>query len=172
MPQFRFLLEAFDLDQRCPVLQAMFPVDDSQALRAILGEMADKDPELKCVYHLDDEELAAIVAKFNISFDPALLDSNNLDICLFRWRSRDRPLPYLAHTGYELPLLPDGRKKLARMRNEYPPMTFEGEDRFDHWVAEGVLHREEVNEPYDPSYRTFRGQTYSWTPGRLLHAKG
>jgi hypothetical protein len=160
MPQSRFLLEAYDLEQRCPVLQAMFAVDDPQALRAILGEMANEDPEQEWTYYLDDEELAAIVVKFNVGFDPAQLDSKNLDICLFRSRPRDRALPYLAHTGYELPLQVAGRKKLARMRNEYSPMTFEGEDRFDHWVAEGVLHREEVNEPYDPPYRTFRGQTY------------
>ena len=39
-------------------------------------------------------------------------------------------------------------------------MTFKGEDRFDHWVAEGVLHREVVDEPFDPPYLTSRGQTY------------
>jgi hypothetical protein len=159
MPQSRVLLEAYDLEQCCPVLQAMLTVDDPQALRAILGEMADEDPDLQWIYPLDDEELAAITAKFNVSFDAAQLDSKNLDIRLFQWR-RIYQMPYLPHTGYELPLLLDGRKKLARMSNAYPPMTFEGEDRFDHWVAKGALHREEVNEPYDPPHRTSRGQTY------------
>jgi hypothetical protein len=158
MPQSRFLLEAYDLEQCCPVLQAMFPVDDSQALRAILGEMADEDPELRWIYHLDDGELAAIVATFNVSFDAAQLDSKNLDIILFRYERADPP-PYLIHTRYELPLLLDGRKKLARMGGYYPPMTFEGEDRFDHWVAEGVLHREEVTEAFDTPIQTLRGQT-------------
>jgi hypothetical protein len=159
MPKSRFLLEAYDLEQCCPVLQAMLAVDDPQALRAILGGVADEDPELQWIYHLDDEELAAIAATFNVSFDAAQLDSKNLDIILFRCGSIDRT-PYLTHTRYELPLLLDGRKKLARMSNEYPPMTFEGEDRFDHWVAKGVLHREEANKPFEPPYRTFRGQTY------------
>src|SRR5437016_14544253 len=149
MPQPRFLIEAFDLEQQCPVLQAMLPVNDPEALRAMLVGSADDDPELEWIYHLDDEQLAAIVAKFNVSFDAAQLDSKNLDICLFRWQPSDQ-MPYLAHTRYELPLLLDGRKKLARMVNFYPPMTFEGEDRFDHWVAEGVLHREVVvAEPFD-----------------------
>jgi hypothetical protein len=159
MPQFRFLIEAFDLEQWCPVLQAMLTVDDPQALRAILAGVADGDPELETTYWLDDEDLAAIVATFNVSFDAAQLDSKALVINLFRWRPSDQT-PYLTHTGYELPLLLEGRKKLARMSDPYPPMTFEGEDRFEHWVAKGVLHREEVNEPFDKPIQTSSGQTY------------
>ena len=47
MPQSRFLLEAVDLEQCCPVLQAMLAVDDPRALRAILGGVADEDPEVQ-----------------------------------------------------------------------------------------------------------------------------
>jgi hypothetical protein len=159
MPQSRFLIEAFDLEQCCPVLQAMLPVNDLEALRAILDGSIDDDPELEWIYHLDDEQLAAIAAKFNVSFDAAQLDSKDLDIRLFRWRRRIDEMPYLAHTRYELPLLLDGPKKLARMVSFYPPMTFEGEDRFDHWVAEGALHREEVIEAFDAPIQNFRGQT-------------
>jgi hypothetical protein len=158
MPQAQFLIEAFDRERWCPVLQAMFSVDDPETLRAILAGMADDDPELEKTYFLDDEELAAIVATFNVSFDAAQLDSKDLEISLFRWRPSDQT-PYLIHTRYELPLLLDGRKKLARMSDAYPPMTFEGEDRFEHWVAKGVLHREEVNEPFDKPVQTSRGQT-------------
>jgi hypothetical protein len=139
----------------------MFPVDDPQVLHAILAGAADDDPKLEKTYFLDEEKLAAIVATFNVSFDPAQLDSKDLEINLCRWRPSDRTpyLPYLSHTGYELPLLLDGRKKLARMSDLYPPMAFEGEDRFEHWVAKGVLHREEVNEPYDKPVQTSYGQT-------------
>ena len=56
-----------------------------------------------------------------------------------------------------MPLLLEGRKKLARMSDSYPPMTFDGEDRFDHWVALGKLHREEVIEPFDMRIRGFLG---------------
>jgi hypothetical protein len=161
MPQAQFLIEAFDRERWCPVLQAMFPVDDPEALRALLAGIADDDPELEKTYFLDDEELAAIVATFNVSFDAAQLDSKDLEINLSRWRLSGRTpyLPYLSHTRYELPLLLEGRKKLARMSDAYPPMTFEGEDRFDHWVAKGVLHREEVNEPFDKPVQTSYGQT-------------
>jgi hypothetical protein len=136
----------------------MLPVSDPRALRAILGGTADDDPELEQDYLLDDEQLAAITAKFNVSFDAAQLDCKDLAFFLFRLRPVDQ-MPYLVHRGYELPLLLDGRKKLARMSSEYPPMTFMGEDRFDHWVAQGVLHREVVDEPYDPPITTSRGQT-------------
>jgi hypothetical protein len=158
MPPSQFLIEAFDREQWCPVLQALFPVDDPEALRAILAGMADDDPALEKTYFLDDEELAAIATTFNVSFDPAQLDCKDLEISLYRSRSSGRT-PYLTHTRYELPLLLEGRKKLARMSDAYPPMTFEGENRFDYWVTKGVLHREEVNEPFEKPVQS-RGQTY------------
>ena len=159
MPQSRFLLEAFDREQWCPVLQAMLLVDDPEVLRAILGGVADEDPELDYIYPLDDDDLAAIVATFNVRFDAAQLVSKDLAISLCRWHPSDQ-MPYLPHTRYELPLLLDGRKKLARMMNLYPPMTFEGEDRFDHWVAEGVLHCEEVTGQFDAPIETSGGEIY------------
>ena len=56
----QFILEAFDRDWWCPVLQALIP--DLDPLRATLGAAADDDPELRNVYQLDDRELSAIVA--------------------------------------------------------------------------------------------------------------
>jgi hypothetical protein len=159
-----FILEAFDRDLWCPVLQARFAVDDIEALRGFLGEAAGEDPAPERRYELDDRQLAAIVAKLGIAFDPAQLGARELDIKLFRWQPRFAA-PYLIHTGYELPLLLEGRKKLARMSHLYPPATFDGEDRFERWVAEGVLHREEVVEPFDPPAKTYLGhRTVYYTP--------
>src|SRR5882757_664874 len=159
-----FILEAFDRDLWCPVAQTLFHVADIDSLRSILGAAADEDPELRNAYHLDDDQLATLVERFGVSFDRFQLESADLVIGLFRWR-RLREAPYLIHTGYELPLLLDGRKKLARMSHGYPPMTFDGEHRFDHWVAEGLLHREEVIEPFDPPYREYLGhRTVYFTP--------
>jgi hypothetical protein len=36
-------------------------------------------------------------------------------------------------------------------------MTFEGEHRFDHWVADGLLHKEESVEPFDAPIRDYLG---------------
>lgn len=159
-----FILSAFDRDQWCPVLQALFRVEKIGALRSQLGHDADDDPELERTYTLEAHELAAMVARFNIAFDPAQLSSKNLEIVLGR-RRRLSDTPYLVHTGYELPLLLDGRKKLARMSHPYPPMTFDGEDRFDRWVHQGLLHKEEVVEPFHPPAKRWDGhrQVY-YTP--------
>jgi len=151
-----FILEAFDCDLWCPVAQTLFHVADTNPLRSILGAAADKDPELEYTYYLDNEQLAALAAQFGVRFDRSQLEIADLLIRLFR-RGHPSQAPYLIHTGYELPLLLDGRKKLARMSHEYPPMTFDGEDRFDHWVAQGLLHREEVIEPFASPYGEYLG---------------
>jgi len=159
-----FILEAFDCDLWCPVAQTLFHVADIGSLRSILKTDAHKDPELDLTYELDDEQIAMLVAQFGVAFDRSQLESADLIIRLFR-RRRLSGSPYLIHTGYELPLLLDGRKKLARMPDLYPPMTFDGEDRFDHWVAEGLLHREEVLEPFDSPVKGYLGvRTVYYTP--------
>lgn len=162
----QFILEAFDPDQWCPVLQARFEVPDLNELQKVLGSQADDDPELRYVYSLDGLELAAITAAFGVSFDPTRLEIGNPDIFLYRTHSI-RTAPYLVHIGYELPLLLDGRKKLAVMdAGPYPPLArFGGEERFDHWVAEGALHRVEVLEPFDPPSNRWEGcRTVYYTP--------
>jgi hypothetical protein len=159
-----FILEAFDRDQWCPVLQALIRVTDLDALRAILAEAADGDPGLEHDHSLDEKMLAALVANFSLAFNPGELEAQELDITLSR-RRRLRDAPYLIHTGYELPLLLDGRKKLACMSHPYPPATFEGEDRFEQWVANGFLHREAVVEPSDPTAgNTVGHRTVYYTP--------
>jgi len=159
-----FILSAFDRDQWCPVLQARFLADDLEALRSILGERANDDFALRHQYLLENDELAAVTERFCVAFDPTELQYQPADIFLFR----KRPIleaPYLIHTGYELPLLIDGRKKLARLSDVYPPLTFEGENRFDHWVAEGFLHKEEVLDPFGPHIKKWSGhRTVYYTP--------
>jgi hypothetical protein len=131
----RFILEAFDCDLWCPIAQVLLHVTDIGSLRSILGAASHEDLELRHTYHLDDEDLAALAARFGVELDRSRLEAANLVIRL----------------------LLDGRKKLARMLVGYPPMTFDGEDRFDHWVAEGLLHREEVLEPFDSPVRGYLG---------------
>jgi hypothetical protein len=163
-PTNYFLLEAFDRAQWCPVLQARFKVPDLKALQTILCAQADDDPELQHTYSLDEAELAAVIAAFGVSFDPAPLGMIDPEVSLYRMQSI-RTAPYLVHTGYELPLLLDGRKKLAKMYGTYPPMAFDGEERFNHWVAQGVLHRVEVLEPFDLPVQEYEGhRTVYYTP--------
>jgi len=57
---------------------------------------------------------------FSIPFDTAGLDGRKVTVCLRRIH-RLSDLPYLVHTGCELFLLLDGRKKLARMGRRSRP---------------------------------------------------
>jgi len=143
-----FLLTLFDRAQWCPVLQARFEVADLDRLRAMLD--ANIDANLECIYCLDDAEAVRLAEVFDIKLDWTALNFPDREFQVHRLRSVGSVpfLPYLSHTGYELPLLLDGRKKLARFAEPYPPMTFAGEDRFDHWVAAGRLHKDVVIETF------------------------
>jgi len=141
-----FLLTLFDREQWCPVLQTRFEVADLDRLRALL-DAGDDDLNLDRIYHLDDVEAAGIAEAFGIKLDWPALDFPDREFIVDRVHPIQHA-PYLIHTGYELPLLLDGRKKLARFTEAYPPMSFDGEDRFDHWVAAGRLHKEVEIEPF------------------------
>jgi len=73
--------------------------------------------------------------------------------------------PYLVHTNWELPLLLEGRKKLAHFSDFYPSPLFDCEKAFDRWVANGVLHKEVVDEPLEkPTERWLRHRAVYYTP--------
>jgi hypothetical protein len=161
-----FILSAFDHHQWCPVLQTRFFIRDLGALASIVGDEAKDDPELRGNYILDDADLAAIRERFGAALDVAGLACAEPAIFLFR-PHRISTAPYLVHTGYELPLLLDGRKKLARMSEPYPPDRFLGEDRFDRWVTAGALHKEVVDERFDQPHGAYLGvrTVYYTVPG-------
>ncbi|WP_257167858.1 hypothetical protein [Bradyrhizobium sp. SRS-191] len=135
-----FLLSLFDREQWCPVLQARFAVTDLDQLRVLLGATDETELDQK-IFHLEDAEALKLCEAFGIILDWAALDFPDREFIVDRIQSIQEA-PYLIHTGYELPLLLDGRKKLARFVEAYPPMSFEGEERFDRWVAAGRLHKE------------------------------
>jgi hypothetical protein len=141
-----FLLSLFDRDQWCPVLQARFAVADRPRLCDLLGA-TDESALDQNIFHLDDAEALTLCEALGISLDWAALDFPDREFIVQSIQSIQEA-PYLIHTGYELPLLLDGRKKLARFAAAYPPMSFEGEERFDHWVAAGRLHKEVKLEPF------------------------
>jgi hypothetical protein len=142
----RFFLQAIDADLGCPVFEAAFDVADLGELRSLLGSCADDDPELRRTYSIDTGELAAISERFCVAFDPG-----DHDIRVERWDSL-RAIPYLVHTGYELPLLLNGTKKFARMGDVYPPYRHHDEELFDRYVAEGLLNKEVQLEPFQEPY--------------------
>jgi hypothetical protein len=152
----RFVLEVFDCELWCAIAQAPFHLTDVGPLRSILGLEAVDDAELTHIYYLDDDQVAAIVSAFG-TFDPRQLDDEaEIEILLFRLPGTVE-MPYLAHTNWELPLLLDGRKKLARFSDLYPSPLFDCEEAFDRWVANGVLHKEVVDEPFEKPIKNWLG---------------
>jgi len=111
----RFILQALDPDHGSPVLETLFLVERLDDLRILLGSSADDDPELLSGYDLGAAHLTAIADRFGVTFDPG-----GREIRLRAWSST-REAPYLIHTGYELPLLLQGRKPFAYFRDSYPP---------------------------------------------------
>ena len=136
----RFVLQALDPDHGSPVFEAAFFVSEIEDLRTLLVDAGD-DPTLERGYFLDAAEIAAINQRFATAFDP-----DGREVLPEPWRSI-RDVPYLIHTCYELPLLLEGRKQLARFNEAYPPDHHWNEEKFDRYVAEGALHREVVVEP-------------------------
>ncbi|MGO6966631.1 hypothetical protein [Rhizobium leguminosarum] len=168
MSQASFILSAFDLDLWCSVLETSFTVDDLAALQAIIDQDVDADPEFAGCYIIEPDELDAINQRFDAGFAPASLKLPKIEIWLERQRKGRsiRDAPYLVHTNFELPLMLEGRKKLARFTDILPRT----EEAFDRWVEKGVLHKEVFVEPIpealipyliDPNHRAVRDVYYT-----------
>jgi hypothetical protein len=140
-----FVLQARDTDHGCPVFEARFPVTALDELRALVGIDPDDNPKFEGSYTLDAAETAAVATRFGVAFDP-----EGREVRLWPWDDhwdKGRRIPYLVHTGFELPLLLEGRKQLADMSDAYPPDSHFNEDKFDRYVK-GILHKEVVHEPF------------------------
>jgi hypothetical protein len=150
----RFILQAYHPEYACPAFETMFAVERLEDLKEVLGPDTQDDPQLdQKRYHLDGADIAAIRKRFNVAFD-----ASQHEVVLFKADEPDKEIPYLVHTGYELPLLLDGRKKLARFHDEYPPHEHGREEQFDRFVAEGLLHKEVDVERFDKPHRRRSGR--------------
>ena len=147
----RFILQAYHPEYGCPAFETMFTVEHLEELQVLLGPDARRDPEIRMRYWLELVDLAAISQRFGVTFE-----AGDREVCLVKWRELRAP-PYLVHTGYELPLLLDGRKKLARFHDEYPPHEHGWEEQFDRFVAQGRLHKEVDVERFDKPHRFASG---------------
>jgi hypothetical protein len=166
----RFVLEVFDRTLWCPIAQAPFYPTDVGPLRSILGRGAADDAELEHLYYPDDDQIAAIVSTFG-TFDPRQLDDEQeMEMRLYRLPGTIET-PYLVHTNWELPLLLDGRKKLAcfsdvyHKPDAYVAWALDREEAFDRWVASGFLHKEVVDERFEKPIGRVQGhRTVYYTP--------
>ncbi|MFS8975738.1 hypothetical protein PO002_14720 [Cupriavidus necator] len=174
-----FILEAIDEHLLNPCLATRFRTADLAKLRSVLAIDDDDDPSLERVYLLSPNETLALCGAFDLKFD-----SGSREVFLFKDCFRWSRSPYLFHTGYELPLLLDGRKKLAFF-------TFDSNDdssfdsrlkaRFDHYVEAGLLHAEEDlhlppnshGRPVGKIYYTAKGEEWRIPAIKLIeHTSG
>jgi hypothetical protein len=114
----RFILQAIHPEYACPAFETMFETERLHELRALLGPDAPDDPDFEKHYWLEPADLVALAGRFGIQFD-----AEGREVLLYERGRLIDDCPYLPHTNYELPLLLEGRKKLARMYFEYPPNT-------------------------------------------------
>jgi len=166
----QFVLQARDPDHGSPIFEARFPVTELDDLRSLVGIDPDDDPEFEGSYTLDAAETAAIAARFGVAFDP---EGCEVHLCPWdeQWDEM-RHIPYLVHGGYELPLLLEGRKHLAYMSGAYPPHRHFNEEKFDRYVAEGVLHKEVIVEPFAEPARRKDGRVFEGTRNVCYTRKG
>ncbi|MFS8979134.1 hypothetical protein PO002_32380 [Cupriavidus necator] len=135
-----FILEAIDEDLLYPCLATRLRTTDLAKLRSVLAINDDDDPSLEKAYFLSPSETVALCDAFDLKFDAGMREVVMFKDCV---HSRS---PYLFHTGYELPLLLEGRKKLAFFyfdSGDHSSFVSRLKERFDHYVAAGLLHAEE-----------------------------
>jgi hypothetical protein len=145
----RFVLQALDPVMDYPALEARFQIEELSGLHVILADDAEGDYELRRGYTLDANQLAAIKSLCGVEFDPG-----DRPVGLVPWRSI-REAPYLIHTGFELPLMLDGRKPLSKFADAYPSEWLDDvAARFQPFVDDGRIVCRVVDEVWP-------------TPGRL-----
>ncbi|MFM0289071.1 hypothetical protein [Paraburkholderia megapolitana] len=133
-----FILYAIDDDLLYPCLGTRFQTDDLAKLKRALSIDEGEDPSIEGIYTLSSHEATSLCEAFGLDFD-----HGQRDVVLFKNDEKWPITPYLFHTGFELPLLLQGRKKLGFMHfDSHNEDSQKLKARFDHYVAEGMLHSE------------------------------
>lgn len=154
-----FVLEAIDEHLLYPCLATRFRTADLAKVRSALA-IGEDDPALERVYLLSPKETVALCDAFDLNFD-----CGGREAFLFRDCVRWSRSPYLFHSGYELPLLLEGRKKLAFFDSNIDSRL---KERFDRYVAAGALYAEDDlcalqdsdGHCFDNIYYTVRGEEW------------
>lgn len=124
----RFVFQGLDPATGSVNVERLVFITDVAALRRVIGDDAEDDPDWRRIYDLEPGELMAIGELCQPAFVPDPLFTR-----LERWPPLN-DVPYLAHTNFELPLMLDGRKPLAVFGDAYPS------DWFDDYLAPFELH--------------------------------
>lgn len=139
-PRTSFILSAIDPDLLYPCLEVRFETDDLDALRRMVDPNASEDADLDDCYLLSPTQVANVCDAFAIEFE-----HGSRETLLAKYVTARILVPYLVHTGYELALMVQGRKPFGfiEFNSEWPPSVVL-KARFDEYVAQGVLHSQEI----------------------------
>lgn len=138
-PKTSFILSAVDPDLLYPWLEVRFETDDLDTLRRILELDAARDADFERVYLLTPAEVAVVCHAFGIGFE-----HGSREAFLFKHVDTGVRIPYLVHTGYELALMVQGRKPFGFIDfDSDSPRSVKLKEKFDAYVAQGVLHSQE-----------------------------
>ncbi|WP_246685082.1 hypothetical protein [Methylobacterium sp. WL69] len=143
MPTPTFVLQALDPTTGSPRVEAGLCIADIAALRAVLGLEGIDKPIGRATCAVEPHALKALGALSDPPFEPDPIFTR-----LEAW-SGLRAAPYLIHTGYELPLMLEGRKPLAVFGDVYPCDWLEILlARFAPFVREGRIVRRTIDHPF------------------------
>src|SRR3569623_3805559 len=138
----RFVFQGLNAETATVSVERCVAITDIAALHDVIGADEDEDPDLQHAYCLEAGELAAVGA---LCLPPIIPDSVFTRIT--RW-SPLNDVPYLVHTGFELPLMLDGRKPLAVFSDGYPSAWFDDYlAPFEPFVQSGRIARRIVATP-------------------------
>ena len=130
-----FVLQSKHPELGHPMAETRFKVHDLSGIKEILGEAVEDDVDLQSEYNLDEEDLNALTLKFGIAFDASLRP-----VSLIHWDPETRDVPYLNHSGFELPLMLDGRKPFSKFADlETSELINRTIMRFAPFVEQGII---------------------------------
>jgi hypothetical protein len=138
----RFVFQGLDPATGSVNVERLVFITDVAALRRVIGDDADVDPDWRRIYDLEPGELMAIGELCQPAFLPDPVFTR-----LERW-SPLNDVPYLVHTNFELPLMLDGRKPLAVFGDAYPSDWFDDYlAPFELFVCSKTIVRRIIDEP-------------------------
>jgi len=144
-PSFdEFILQGFDPTTRTVRVEWRVRIADIDALREIFAPDCDEDRDLRWTYHgISRRDMRRIG---QLCLPPVVPD--DIYTSIGRRSELFDNVPYMIHTGFELPLMLEGRKPFAAFADGYPSEWFDDYlAPFEPFVERGAIIRRIIDTP-------------------------
>lgn len=139
-----FLLQGHDPVTETVCVEWRIQIRDIAQLRDIIGTDCREDQGLNWTYYGISSEDMRRIGKICI---PPIVPDSIYEAIGRRFRGFD-DVPYMVHTGFELPLMLEGRKPFAAFGDAYPSEWFDNYlAPFEPFVQSGKISRRIVDTP-------------------------